>query len=123
MPQTHRCDCTVTTPALLEFVDVTDDVVRALASCGISAGHVTVSAPAGCSIIVNEFESGLLADLKRTMSDLQRRSNGSRPSIGSSSVVLPALDGRLQLGRWQRLLIVEFEDPGPRSVGVQVVGE
>ena len=121
--QTHRCECTVTTPDTHEFVDVTDEVVNAVASCDIDGGHVTVTVPAGCSIIVNEFESGLLSDLKRTMRHLQPHSNGSKPKIGSSSIVLPAHDGRLQLGRWQRILLVELERPSRRTVGVQVVGE
>ena len=121
--QTHRCECTVTTPDTLEFVDVTDDVMDTVASCDIAGGHVTVSVPAGCSIIVNEFESGLLSDLKRTMRHLQTEANGSKPKIGSSSIVLPAHEGRLRLGRWQRLLLVELEKPTRRSVSVQVVGE
>ncbi|MDQ4143943.1 MAG: YjbQ family protein [Actinomycetota bacterium] len=121
--QSHRCECTVTTPGALEFVDVTDDVTEALATSHVLGGHVTVTAPPGCSIIVNEFESGLLSDLKRTMLDLQGQANGSRPKIGSGSVVLPAVDGRLRLGRWQRLLLIELEQPSRRSVGVQVVGE
>ena len=89
----------------------------------MSAGHVTVSAPPGCAIVVNELESGLLADLKRTVQDLQAPSNGWDTTIGSTSVVLPAEEGRLLLGRWQRLLLVELETATRRSVGVQVVGE
>jgi thiamine phosphate synthase YjbQ (UPF0047 family) len=38
-------------------------------------------------------------------------------------VVLPASEGRLQLGRWQRLLLVELEEAAERSVSIQVVGE
>lgn len=128
--RTHRCECIVTTPDVHEFVDITDEVVGALTACHLTAGHVTVTAPAGCAIIVNEFETGLLSDLKRTLLHLDARSNGSHPAIGpagpgigSPSVVLPAFDGELRLGRWQRLLLVEFEKPSCRSVGVHVVGE
>ena len=121
--QTHRRECTVTTPDVLEFVDVTDEVIEAVLESDIAHGHVTITVESGCSIIVNEFESGLLSDLKRTMRHLESRSNGSQPSIGSGSIVLPAYDGRLRLGRWQRLLLVELEGPRRRSVGVQVVGE
>lgn len=121
--QTHSYECVVTTPGVHEFVDVTDEVVNAVASCDISAGHVTIVVPPGCAIVVNEFESGLLADLKRTLHHLREQANGSRPKIGSGSVVLPAHGGTLRLGRWQRLLLVELEEPTRRSVGVQVVGE
>ena len=121
--RTHRSECSVSTPARDEFVDITADVSRTLARSGVDAGLVTISAPPGCAIVVNEFESGLLADLKRTILDLQSRANGSRPNIGSASVVLPADDGKLLLGRWQRLLLVELENGTERSVGVQVVGD
>jgi thiamine phosphate synthase YjbQ (UPF0047 family) len=121
--QTHRRECTFTTPDVLEFVDVTDEVVEAVLSSHIDHGHVTVTVPAGCSIIANEFESGLLADLKRTMHRLKSSSNGTQPTIGSGSIVLPAHEGRLRLGRWQRLLLVELERPSRRSIDVQVVGE
>lgn len=120
---THRSERTVATPAPHEFVDITSEVVHALAESGLSSGHVTVSAPPGCSIVVNEFESGLLADLKRTFLDLEARANGSAGPVGCASVVLPAAGGRLQLGRWQRLLLVELERACERPVGVQVVGE
>lgn len=120
---THRSECRVTTPAPPEFVDITPDVARVLSDSEVGTGLVTVAAPPGCTLIVNEFESGLLADLKRTFLDLEARGNGSRPRIGSSSVVLPARDGRLLLGRWQRLLLVELEAAAERSVAVQIVGE
>ena len=111
------------TPSPPEFIDITADVERAVATSGLGAGHVTVSAPPGCAIVVNEFESGLLGDLKRTVRDLRTRSDRSPTSVGSISIVLPADEGRLLLGRWQRLLLVELEKATHRSVGVQVVGE
>lgn len=120
---THRSECSVATQSPPEFVDITSDVVDAVAESGVGAGLVTVSVPAECAIVVNEFESGLLADLKKTVLDLRARSNGGGPRIGSTSVVLPLDSGRLLLGRWQRLLLVELEAAAERSFSVQVVGE
>ena len=120
---THRSECQVGTQTPPGFVDITSDIARALARSGVAAGLVTVTAPSGCSLIVNEFESGLLADLRRTFLDLGSRGNGTRPRVGAASVVLPAREGRLLLGRWQRVLLVELEAAAERSVGVQVVGE
>ena len=120
---TQRCECPVATPAPPGFIDITPEVEHALESSGVSAGHVTVGAPTGCSIVVNELESGLLTDLRRTVQDLQPLSDGSGTTIGSTSVVLPADGGRLLLGRWQRVLLVELEKATHRSVSVQVVGE
>lgn len=121
--QTHRSECTVATESSLEFIDVTDEVERALVNSEVSDGHVTVSVPDGCAIVVNEYESGLISDLKRVIGEIKESANGSEPQIGSPSVVLPAVEGRLRLGRWQRLLLVELGEPAHRRVNIQVVGD
>lgn len=121
--QTHRSECTVATTSSLEFVDVTDEVKRAVTKSEVSDGHVTVSVPDGCAIVVNEYESGLISDLKRVIGEIKESGNGSEPQIGSPSVVLPATEGRLLLGRWQRLLLVELGEPADRRVHIQVVGD
>lgn len=121
--QTHHSERTVVTTAPPEFIDITHEVDRALESSLVSEGLVTISVPTGCAIVVNEYESGLISDLKRVLGELKRSANGSEPSIGSSSVVLPAAEGRLRLGRWQRLMLVELEKSTDREVNIQVVGE
>ena len=121
--RTHRCECSVVTTGAPEFVDITREVDLALEDSEVGTGHVTVTAPPGCAIVVNEYESGLLTDLKRTLEQLARSANGSKPAIGSTSVVLPATERRLRLGRWQRLLLVELERSADRSITVQIVGE
>ena len=40
-----------------------------------------------------------------------------------SSASLNLADGRLQLGRWQRVFLVELDGPRPREVSVLVFGE
>ncbi|HYN35400.1 MAG TPA: YjbQ family protein [Actinomycetota bacterium] len=121
--QTHHSECTVLTTSPPEFIDITQEVDRALETSHVSEGLVTVSVPTGCAIVVNEYESGLISDLKRVLAELKHSANGSEPSIGSSSVVLPAAEGKLRLGRWQRLLLVELEKSTDREVNIQVVGD
>ncbi len=120
--RTHHARCTARTDDVPGFVDITDTVEATLADSGIRNGQVTVYAPdEGCSILINEHEAGLLHDLKTLLARL--KDSWPRSIIGSRSVVLPALDGRLGLGMWQRVLLVELRDPGPRPVVVQVLGE
>ena len=121
--QTHRSDCTIVTTESPEFVDITPHVDRALESAHVGDGHVTVTVPEGCAIVVNEFESGLVADLKKVIGRLEGSANASNPRIGSNSVVLPASEGKLRLGRWQRLLLVELEESTDRCVNIQIVGD
>jgi secondary thiamine-phosphate synthase enzyme len=123
--RTHHSECPTTTTRTLDFVDITTDVEEVLFSSGIRDGHVTVFAQEHCcSLILNEHEHGLWRDLRATLERLEReRPDELQASLGSASVVLPAVEGRLHLGMWQRLLLVELEGPTNRAVHVQIVGE
>jgi thiamine phosphate synthase YjbQ (UPF0047 family) len=123
--KTHRSECTTATGATPDFVDVTDAVQGALSHSGIANGRVTVFCSSkSCSLLVQERESGLLADIVQTMKRLDDSvTQPTMTSVGSPSVVLPAVAGRLRLGMWQRVLLVELGEPRERSVIVQITGE
>ena len=123
--RTHRDDCSAQTREVLDFVDITDDVQATVGDCGINDGQVTIScACSSCVLIVNERETGLLDDIRRATARLAAPGAAERyPLLGTSSVVVPAVAGRLRLGMWQRLLLVELERPDTRKIVVQIVGE
>jgi secondary thiamine-phosphate synthase enzyme len=122
--RTHQVECTFTTSAVPDFVDITERVQELVDESRISAGQVTVFSPSsGCSLIANERETGLLRDIETTLARLGGPAANGRPIIGTNSLVLPAVGGRLRLGTWQRVLLVELEEAGSRSVIVQIVGE
>ena len=121
---THKASRSCITKERFGFIDITDDVQEAVSETGVSRGRATVFSPTDtCPIIVNERESGLLKDIRRAVDRVVM--NGERPptTIGSKSVVLPVVDGKLRLGTWQRLLLFELGDPTEHPVLVQVVGE
>jgi secondary thiamine-phosphate synthase enzyme len=123
--RTHLTECSAETLEALDFVDVTDEIQASVDSSGIRNGQVTIFAPdSSCSLIVNELESGLLSDIRAAVVRLASDNPSGRKSmIGSTSVVLPAVDGVLRLGTWQRVLLVELEGARTRSIVVQIVGE
>jgi secondary thiamine-phosphate synthase enzyme len=123
--RTHRSEYTRSTAGAPDFVDITEDVQGALSTSGIRDGRVTVFSPQeACSLLVQERESGLLVDIEQTMQRVGALPTGGRTVlVGSSSVVLPAMEGRLALGLWQRVLLVELEEPRTRSVIIQITGE
>ena len=114
-----------TTGSVPDFIDVTDDIMDAVKASGVANGRATVFASdESCSIMVNERESGLLSDIKRTMERMTDGDGaGTSAVVGSSSVVLPVMDGKLGLGTWQRVLLVELKEAAERSVDIQVIGE
>lgn len=119
---THSIRCSAQAETCLGFVDVTDEVQEAVSGCGISDGRVTVAREdSGCALVVNEQERGLHADVQAT---IQRLANGAGPPpVGSATLVLPVVAGRVHLGTWQRILMLELAEPRERSLLIQVVGE
>ena len=122
---THETLCTLRTQETYGFLDITDDVKDAVAASSVVAGRITVFSPSDrCPLVANERESGLLRDIKRAVIRLKESSGEGAPdSIGSSSLVLPIVDGVLRLGTWQRLLLFELDKPTERQVVMQIVGE
>ena len=120
--------------------DVTRIVSRAVIASGVRSGIVTVfvvGSTAGVTTI--EFESGALDDVNRTFERLAPRDaeyrhhlrwgddNGSshvRAALLGPSVTIPFVDGKLLLGTWQQIALLEF-DTGPRrrEIVMQIVGE
>lgn len=123
--RTHQVECETKTKSAPSFVDLTEEIQRALGESGISDGQVTVFSPdTTCALLVNERESGLLEDIKRAIVRLSPNGDDARAGmLGATSVVLPAVDGQLRLGMWQRVLLVELREPSQRSIVIQIVGE
>lgn len=121
--RTHRVEETVWTPEPPGLCDVTARVRRVLETSGVRDGHVMVFiADPWCALVVNELESGLTSDLQRVIARA-RKEDRLPLLLGSASLVLPAAAGKLRLGTWQRVLLVELEKGCERSLVVQIVGE
>ena len=121
---THKASRSCTTRARFDFVDITDEVQAAVAEAEIQTGRATVFSPTdSCPIVVNERESGLLKDIRRAVDRVVANGDPPPTTIGSKSVVLPVVDGRLRLGTWQRLLVFELGEPREHPIVVQVIGE
>jgi secondary thiamine-phosphate synthase enzyme len=138
MVATHTID--VRTKGQGDAHDLTDAVDRAVSSAALHSGLVTVfvtGSTAGITTI--EFEPGAVSDLDRAYEGIAPRrgeyahhlrwgdDNGSshvRAAMLGPSVTVPVVGGRLALGTWQQLVLVEF-DTGPRErhVVIQVMGE
>ena len=144
----HHGRIRVATQRPTEFIDLTDRVEALVADLGIHAGLVNIqSLHTTTAIVVNEHEPLLLADfdalLARTApcdapyrhDDMDVRTvniaPGERPNGHShcralllpSSAMLNVAGGRLQLGRWQRIFLVELDGPRDREVSVLAMGD
>lgn len=130
----------ISTRAQGDAHDITERVTHVLRETELSAGIVTVfvtGSTAGVTTI--EFEPGALSDFNRLFETLAPRSadyrhhlrwgddNGSshvRAALLGPSLTIPFRDGRLVLGTWQQITLVEFDTrPRQRHIVVQVLGE
>ena len=138
MVATHTIE--VRTKGQGDVRDLTADVGRAVSAAGLHSGIVTVfvtGSTAGITTI--EFEPGAVSDFDRAFERVAPRrgeyahhlrwgdDNGSshvRAAMLGPSVTVPVLGGRLALGTWQQIVLVEF-DTGPRDrhVIIQFVGD
>ena len=130
----------------VQFVDLTELVAERVRRSGIGHGLVCVQTRhTTTAVVVNENEPLLIEDAKRMLErlaprdaryghhELHRRReaaadesrNGDahcRALLLGSSETLAVKGGALQLGRWQRVFLVELDGPRPRTVGVVVMG-
>lgn len=133
----------LTTRQPTEFIDLTDQVATFVGRANVCHGFVNVqSLHTTLAVVVNEHEPLLLSDFVSFLDRLApsdrayrhddssartvnlspgERSNGHahcRALLLPSSICLNVIDGRLQLGRWQRVFAVELDGPRHREVSL-----
>jgi secondary thiamine-phosphate synthase enzyme len=134
-------ELSVKTQGNCDVVNITEQVGAAVTLSGISAGTITlfnVGSTAG--ITTTEYEPGLANyDLKAAFEKIAPENaryeheetwhddNGHahvRASLLGPSLVVPIIDGRLTLGTWQQIILIDFDTrPRTRTVVCQIVGD
>ena len=126
---------TFSTRGEIDFIDLSNRVEEIVRKSGVKNGLVHVFAPHATGILIlTEYESALLNDIKDTLERLiPKRGSYHHPSNAHSHLrsallcpdrTLPIVDGRVAFGTWQSLLFVETDVyPRKRTVIVQVIGE
>jgi secondary thiamine-phosphate synthase enzyme len=126
------------TPGNGHIVDITPGVESVLATSGIDRGLVSVFAT-GSTVAVTtmEYEPGGVHDLQTLLDRLipaggeyehNRRNHDTnahahlRAAVIGPSESIPVVEGRLALGTWQQVVLIDFDDrPRRRTVTVQVL--
>jgi secondary thiamine-phosphate synthase enzyme len=135
------------TGAAPDFVDITDQVEEIVSRSGVANGQALVFCRhTTAAVRVQEAEPLLLEDMIAFLQRLAPREAAYRHNdfrvrtvnmtenespnghshcqhlfLGASETV-PVNAGRLTLGRWQRLFLIELDHPRRREVHVQVMG-
>ncbi len=131
----------VRTKGNCDIVDITAQAADAVADTGILNGTITlfnVGSTAG--ITTTEYEPGLVNhDIRAAFEKIAPKNaryvheetwhddNGHahvRASLLGPSITVPVVDGKLTLGTWQQIILVDFDTrPRARQVVCQLIGE
>lgn len=140
----------VAAPGRYAYLDLTEELERAIKDAGVTDGvAVAFCAHTTCALLINEWEDGALEDFRSLMlnlvpddvyyahDDLERRTQNLDESherrnghshvkamlLSASSHAIPVAAGEPMLGRWQRLILFEMDEPKERQVVFHVFGE
>ena len=132
------------------YLDLTDDLRRAVKDSGVTDGCVVAfCAHTTCALIVNEWEDGVQQDLLRRLDelvpsgiyyahdDLERRTQNLQDAherangrshvtamvLGATSHAIPIAAGEPMLGQWQRLVLLELDEPKERQIVFHAFGD
>ncbi len=130
----------VSTQGDCQILDITAEVSLQLELSEVSSGTLTVFAPGStCAVTTIEYEEGALSDLKAAFERIapeaipyehnKRWGDGNghshvRAALLGPSLAIPFSEGKLMIGTWQQVVLVDFDNrPRTRKILVQVIGE
>ena len=144
--RSHRMS--VTTLSRVAFIDLTDDLRKLVQASGVTNGFVNIQTRhTTTGIVINEAEPCLMSDMVDLLERLvpsdsdyrhddftirtvnltpDERQNGHahcRALFLRASECVNIVDGDLDLGRWQRVFLLELDGPQERGVSVSVLGQ
>jgi secondary thiamine-phosphate synthase enzyme len=124
----------VKTSERIALIDITADVNRVVAESGKREGLCNLFVPhTTASIVISEnWDPDVPSDMLRQLERIVPREAGYRHAEGNSqahilsamlstSINVPIHEGKLAIGRWQGVMLAEFDGPRQRSVYVTVV--
>jgi len=128
----------IKTKGFNDVIDITSQVSREVEKSKVKDGLCLVSSPGStCGITTIEYEDGLIEDLKRILEKIAPMSkdyehckkwgdcNGYahiRSALIKPFLAIPVENGRLVLGQWQNIALLDFDNrPREREIIVKVI--
>jgi secondary thiamine-phosphate synthase enzyme len=135
----HSTEIHLSTGGDADVIDISGALAAAVSASGVADGQASAFVRGSTAAITTmEFEPGGVDDLRAMLERLiptrgdyeHNRLNHDtnshahqRASIIGPSAVVPIVDGRIALGTWQQVVLIDFDDrPRERTVVIQVIG-
>lgn len=131
-----------------DFIDITEAIEAFLKETGIKNGLMNAQTMhTTAPLLLNENEPCLLRDFQNHLTGLSPKGlpyihddftvrtvnicqdeckNGHSHCLAihfPSNLTLNIIDGKLQLGQWQRIFLIELDRSRPRKIQIQIMGE
>ena len=131
-----------------DFIDITDEVKKFAKESQIKNGLINIQTlHTTTAIILNENEPLLLEDIKNNLKRIApsnieyrhddfsvrtvnmcpgERTNGHshcKAIYLSANATLNIIEGKLQLGQWQNIMLLELDRSRMRKIQIQIIGE
>ena len=131
------------------YLDLTDDLRRAIKDAGVTDGAaIAFCEHTTAALLINEWEDGAMADLRRhlieqiphdgvyyahddfevrtqNMNEDERKNGHAHVKammLSATSHAIPVVAGEPAFGRWQRLIVLELDEPKERRITFHVFG-
>jgi len=131
---------TFSTKGFCDIIDITESVDKIIKKTKIKNGLVNIFIKGSTAAITTmEYESNLVKDMKELAERLIPQNkfyhhdqtwgdnNGFshlRASLFSASLTIPLSNGQLELGTWQQIILLDFDNrPRERQIVLKILGE
>lgn len=138
--RSYRKELWFNTKTRRDYINISDDVQKAIDESGIKEGLCLVNAMhISASVYINDDERGLLGDYDRWLEKLaphepvnQYRHNDTgednadahlKRQIMGREVVVAVTKGKLDFGPWEQIFYGEFDGRRKKRVLIKIVGE
>jgi len=128
----------ISTKGFTDIIDITPQVLKEVEKSKVKDGICLVFvAHSTCAITTIEYEEGAIKDLKRSLEIIAPMNtnyehckkwgdcNGYahiRAALMKPSLVVPVENGKLVLGTWQQIVLIDFDNrPREREIIVKVI--
>lgn len=128
----------VNTKGNTDIIDITRSVQSFVYNHNVQNANVLVYVAGSTASVTHiEYEPGLLEDLPKCLDriapvdveynhdEMWHDGNGYahiRASIVGNSTMIPLIDGALQLGTWQQIVLIDFDNkPRNRTIYIQII--
>ena len=132
-------EISIKTTEKTDILDLTPKVREVMERSNIQNGTVSLFIPGSTAALTTiEYESGVINDLKKAIERLapenayyehnERWGDGNgyshvRAALLGPSLHIPMIDGKLTLGTWQQIVLLDFDNrPRKRKIIAQILG-